>query len=174
MTCVRLIGNERRSGALVAGPDLRDETGGFGWHMVNDLALATVITPGPEGGKTVRALLPRQPGGPPWPAREGARPRQRPGAPVAGCRIRQRWPSWLMSSPPSATSAATGSTPGGSPRSATSGWTGPVVTMHDQCRRSGLSHRTLRTLRAGRRRPVREGNPRVQPADAAVADLRNR
>ncbi|MGW9369588.1 ATP-binding protein [Streptomyces xanthophaeus] len=40
-------------------PDLVDGTGGFGWHMVNDLALATVITPGPEGGKTVRALLPR-------------------------------------------------------------------------------------------------------------------
>ncbi|MFF1411924.1 ATP-binding protein [Streptomyces sp. NPDC058289] len=40
-------------------PDLRDETGGFGWHMVNELALATVVTPRPEGGKTVRALLPR-------------------------------------------------------------------------------------------------------------------
>ncbi|AWZ08451.1 MULTISPECIES: ATP-binding protein [unclassified Streptomyces] len=40
-------------------PDLRDGTGGFGWHMVNDLALATVITPRAEGGKTVRALLPR-------------------------------------------------------------------------------------------------------------------
>ncbi|MFF8265532.1 hypothetical protein [Streptomyces virginiae] len=33
--------------------------GGFGWHMVNGLFLATVVTPGPEGGKTVRALLPR-------------------------------------------------------------------------------------------------------------------
>ncbi|MFD9336313.1 ATP-binding protein [Streptomyces sp. NPDC060028] len=40
-------------------PDLVDGTGGFGWHMVNDLARATVITPLPEGGKTVRALLPR-------------------------------------------------------------------------------------------------------------------
>ncbi|MGW6613365.1 ATP-binding protein [Streptomyces erythrochromogenes] len=40
-------------------PDLVDGTGGFGWHMVNDLALATVITPGPGSGKTVRALLPR-------------------------------------------------------------------------------------------------------------------
>ncbi|MFF4850532.1 ATP-binding protein [Streptomyces sp. NPDC001194] len=40
-------------------PDLVDGTGGFGWHMVNDLSLATVVTPGPEGGKTVRALLPR-------------------------------------------------------------------------------------------------------------------
>ncbi|MFD6891115.1 ATP-binding protein [Streptomyces sp. NPDC059957] len=41
-------------------PDLVDGTGGFGWHMVNDLALATVVTPTPEGGKTVRALLPRR------------------------------------------------------------------------------------------------------------------
>ncbi|MFD6888016.1 ATP-binding protein [Streptomyces sp. NPDC059957] len=40
-------------------PDLAEGTGGFGWHMVNGLALATVITPRPEGGKTVRALLPR-------------------------------------------------------------------------------------------------------------------
>ncbi|MER5731803.1 ATP-binding protein [Streptomyces sp. NPDC002138] len=40
-------------------PDLADETGGFGWHMVNDLARATVVTLRPEGGKTVRALLPR-------------------------------------------------------------------------------------------------------------------
>ncbi|MDX3540805.1 ATP-binding protein [Streptomyces sp. MB09-01] len=40
-------------------PDLVDGTGGFGWHMVNDLSLATVVTPRPEGGKTVRALLPR-------------------------------------------------------------------------------------------------------------------
>ncbi|MFD9381311.1 ATP-binding protein [Streptomyces sp. NPDC059999] len=40
-------------------PDLVHGTGGFGWHMVNDLARATVVTPRPEGGKTVRALLPR-------------------------------------------------------------------------------------------------------------------
>ncbi|MGW7029114.1 ATP-binding protein [Streptomyces xanthophaeus] len=40
-------------------PDLDDGTGGFGWQMVNALALATVVTPGLEGGKTVRALLPR-------------------------------------------------------------------------------------------------------------------
>ncbi|MFK0050094.1 ATP-binding protein [Streptomyces sp. NPDC090741] len=40
-------------------PDLHHGTGGFGWHMVNDLALATDVTPTPEGGKTVRALLPR-------------------------------------------------------------------------------------------------------------------
>ncbi|MFJ3520398.1 hypothetical protein [Streptomyces sp. NPDC090131] len=40
-------------------PDLVDGTGGFGWHMVNDLAHHVVVTPGPEGGKTVRALLPR-------------------------------------------------------------------------------------------------------------------
>ncbi|MCX4779013.1 ATP-binding protein [Streptomyces sp. NBC_01264] len=44
-------------------PDLVDGTGGFGWHMVNDLADATVVTPTPEGGKTVRALLPRRTGG---------------------------------------------------------------------------------------------------------------
>ncbi|GAA2636379.1 ATP-binding protein [Streptomyces spororaveus] len=45
-------------------PDLVDGTGGFGWHMVNDLAHATVVTPTPtpEGGKTVRALLPRRTG----------------------------------------------------------------------------------------------------------------
>ncbi|MFE5524540.1 ATP-binding protein [Streptomyces virginiae] len=40
-------------------PDLVDGTGGFGWHMVDDLSLATVVTPGPGSGKTVRALLPR-------------------------------------------------------------------------------------------------------------------
>ncbi|MFJ7270429.1 ATP-binding protein [Streptomyces sp. NPDC099050] len=40
-------------------PDLDDGSGGFGWQMVNNLARATVVTPGPEGGKTVRALLPR-------------------------------------------------------------------------------------------------------------------
>ncbi|MEV7729383.1 ATP-binding protein [Streptomyces sp. NPDC087917] len=40
-------------------PDLVNGTGGFGWHMVNDLAHTTVITPKPDGGKTVRALLPR-------------------------------------------------------------------------------------------------------------------
>ncbi|MEV7729072.1 ATP-binding protein [Streptomyces sp. NPDC087917] len=40
-------------------PDLQHGTGGFGRHMVNDLAHHVAITPGPEGGKTVRALLPR-------------------------------------------------------------------------------------------------------------------
>ncbi|MFC6137022.1 hypothetical protein [Streptomyces spororaveus] len=40
-------------------PDFVDGTRGFDWHMVNDLSLATVVTPGPGGGKTVRALLPR-------------------------------------------------------------------------------------------------------------------
>lgn len=40
-------------------PDLVDGTGGFGWHMVDDLSLATAVTPGPGAGKTVRALLPR-------------------------------------------------------------------------------------------------------------------
>ncbi|MFD9479022.1 ATP-binding protein [Streptomyces nojiriensis] len=44
-------------------PDLVDGTGGFGWLMVNDLARATVVTPTPEGGKTVRALLPRRTAG---------------------------------------------------------------------------------------------------------------
>ncbi|MGW7458337.1 ATP-binding protein [Streptomyces sp. NPDC054797] len=39
--------------------DLIDGTGGFGLHMVNDLPRATFVTPTPEGGKTVRALLPR-------------------------------------------------------------------------------------------------------------------
>ncbi|MGW6862117.1 hypothetical protein [Streptomyces xanthophaeus] len=40
-------------------PGLVDGTGGFGWHMVNDLALATVVTSGPGGSKTIRPLLPR-------------------------------------------------------------------------------------------------------------------
>ncbi|MFD5149330.1 hypothetical protein [Streptomyces sp. NPDC058401] len=40
-------------------PPTCNGTGGFGWHMVNDLAHTTAITPTPEGGKTVRALLPR-------------------------------------------------------------------------------------------------------------------
>ncbi|WP_328315438.1 hypothetical protein [Streptomyces sp. NBC_00388] len=39
-------------------PNLQYGTGGFGWHMVNDLA-HTTITPTPEGGKTIRVLLPR-------------------------------------------------------------------------------------------------------------------
>ncbi|MFD3682970.1 ATP-binding protein [Streptomyces sp. NPDC058613] len=41
-------------------PDLVDGTDGFGWHVLNDLAHRVVVPPGPEGGKTVRALLPRQ------------------------------------------------------------------------------------------------------------------
>ncbi|MGW8777545.1 ATP-binding protein [Streptomyces sp. NPDC055796] len=44
---------------LTRTPDLVDGTEGFGRHMVNDLALAAVVTPGPAGVKTVRALLPR-------------------------------------------------------------------------------------------------------------------
>ncbi|WP_392895583.1 ATP-binding protein [Streptomyces sp. LN699] len=40
-------------------PDLVHGTGGFDWHMINDLAHATVVTPRPEGGKTLRAPLPR-------------------------------------------------------------------------------------------------------------------
>ncbi|MFI6150530.1 ATP-binding protein [Streptomyces sp. NPDC051109] len=39
-------------------PDLDDGTGGFGWHMINDVSLASDVRPGPEGGKTVRVLLP--------------------------------------------------------------------------------------------------------------------
>ncbi|MCC0093270.1 ATP-binding protein [Streptomyces flavotricini] len=40
-------------------PDLVDGTGGFGWHMANDFSLTAVVTRGPGGGNTVRALLPR-------------------------------------------------------------------------------------------------------------------
>ncbi|MCY0929043.1 ATP-binding protein [Streptomyces sp. H27-H1] len=40
-------------------PDLAGGTGGFGWHMVNDLSRSLTVTPTREGGKTVRALLPR-------------------------------------------------------------------------------------------------------------------
>ncbi|MEU9182838.1 ATP-binding protein [Streptomyces sp. NPDC048550] len=40
-------------------PGLVDGTGVFGRHMVNGLSLAAVVTRGPGGGKTVRALLPR-------------------------------------------------------------------------------------------------------------------
>ncbi|WP_107645047.1 ATP-binding protein, partial [Streptomyces sp. st77] len=40
-------------------PDLSGRTGGFGWPMVNRLARTTSVAPGPSGGKTVRALLPR-------------------------------------------------------------------------------------------------------------------
>ncbi|MGW4233594.1 ATP-binding protein [Streptomyces sp. NPDC004980] len=40
-------------------PDLNDGTGGFGWPMVNRLALTTAVTHRPAGGKTVCALLNR-------------------------------------------------------------------------------------------------------------------
>jgi hypothetical protein len=40
-------------------PDLNSTTGGFGWPMVNRLAHTTHVTAAPDGGKTVRALLPR-------------------------------------------------------------------------------------------------------------------
>ncbi|MFJ9342342.1 ATP-binding protein [Streptomyces sp. NPDC101733] len=40
-------------------PDLIGGTGGFGCHMINDLALATSATRRASGGKTVTALLPR-------------------------------------------------------------------------------------------------------------------
>ncbi|MFJ6854494.1 ATP-binding protein [Streptomyces sp. NPDC091271] len=43
-------------------PDLKDGTGGFGWGMVNHLAHSTNVTHRPSGGKTVAALLARQPG----------------------------------------------------------------------------------------------------------------
>ncbi|MFE9222536.1 ATP-binding protein [Streptomyces lavendulae] len=39
-------------------PDLVDGTGGFGWQMINDLALTTVVTPGSNGGKRRTALPP--------------------------------------------------------------------------------------------------------------------
>ncbi|MCX4546018.1 ATP-binding protein [Streptomyces sp. NBC_01565] len=52
---VVLVVSELVTNALRHG----DGTGRFGWHMVNDHSLATVVTPGPGGGKTVRALLPR-------------------------------------------------------------------------------------------------------------------
>ncbi|MFF3432266.1 hypothetical protein [Streptomyces sp. NPDC002602] len=38
-------------------PDLVGGTGGFGRHMVNDLARDTLVTPRPFGGKTLRARL---------------------------------------------------------------------------------------------------------------------
>ncbi|MEU1420077.1 ATP-binding protein [Kitasatospora sp. NPDC005751] len=41
------------------GPDLDGAAGGFGWPMVNRLARATTVTPGPSGGKTVTAFLAR-------------------------------------------------------------------------------------------------------------------
>ncbi|MFD7030194.1 ATP-binding protein [Streptomyces sp. NPDC059917] len=40
-------------------PDLVEGTGGFGWHMVNDLAHHVAVTLTTDGGKTVHALLPR-------------------------------------------------------------------------------------------------------------------
>ncbi|MBB4980422.1 ATP-binding protein [Streptomyces nymphaeiformis] len=40
-------------------PDLNSTTGGFGWPMVNRLTHTTHVTAAPDGGKTVRALLPR-------------------------------------------------------------------------------------------------------------------
>ncbi|MFI9228681.1 ATP-binding protein [Streptomyces rimosus] len=40
-------------------PDLNGGTGGFGWPLVTRLAYTTAVTPGPSGGKTVSALLPR-------------------------------------------------------------------------------------------------------------------
>lgn len=60
-------------------PDLNGGTGGFGWPMVNHLALTTTITSGPCGGKTVSALLP---------GRHPAWARPSPGGVAATCRRR--------------------------------------------------------------------------------------
>ncbi|MFD3471251.1 ATP-binding protein [Streptomyces sp. NPDC058682] len=43
-------------------PDLVDGTGGFGWHMVNDLAHHVGVTPGP---KAARPSAPSSPGSAP-------------------------------------------------------------------------------------------------------------
>ncbi|MFJ8162471.1 ATP-binding protein [Streptomyces sp. NPDC096136] len=40
-------------------PALNHGTGGFGWLMVNRLAHITHVTEAPDGGKTIRAFLPR-------------------------------------------------------------------------------------------------------------------
>jgi hypothetical protein len=40
-------------------PDLNGGTGGFGWPMVNRLALATAVSRRMPDGKTVSALLAR-------------------------------------------------------------------------------------------------------------------
>ncbi|WP_407554438.1 ATP-binding protein [Streptomyces sp. Pv4-95] len=40
-------------------PDLSGSNGGFGWPMVHALALDVAVLPGPGGGKTVQAALPR-------------------------------------------------------------------------------------------------------------------
>ncbi|MEV6583252.1 ATP-binding protein [Streptomyces sp. NPDC051582] len=40
-------------------PDLHGAGGGFGWPMVNRLAVSTRVTTVPGRGKTVHALLPR-------------------------------------------------------------------------------------------------------------------
>lgn len=47
-----------------ADPRPRRQDGRMGWHVVNDLSPAAVVTRGPGGGKTVRALLPRRCAGP--------------------------------------------------------------------------------------------------------------
>ncbi|MFJ7271344.1 ATP-binding protein [Streptomyces sp. NPDC099050] len=46
-------------GPRMRTPDLNGGAGGFGWPMVNHLALATAVTRRPTGGKTVSALLAR-------------------------------------------------------------------------------------------------------------------
>ncbi|MGW0560609.1 ATP-binding protein [Streptomyces sp. NPDC003016] len=42
-------------------PDLNGGSGGFGWHMVRRLAQGVTVTPGPGSGKTITALLTRNP-----------------------------------------------------------------------------------------------------------------
>ncbi|MGW8554888.1 ATP-binding protein [Streptomyces tubercidicus] len=40
-------------------PDLSGSQGGFGWPMVHSLAQHVAVFPGPSGGKTIQAALPR-------------------------------------------------------------------------------------------------------------------
>ncbi|MDX3853982.1 ATP-binding protein [Streptomyces sp. AK02-01A] len=40
-------------------PDLTGRTGGFGWPMIQRLAEKVTVRPGPNGGKTILAVLAR-------------------------------------------------------------------------------------------------------------------
>lgn len=40
-------------------PDLNGGSGGLGWHMVRRLTTSLTVTPGPGGGKTIHAQIPR-------------------------------------------------------------------------------------------------------------------
>ncbi|MBT2541482.1 ATP-binding protein [Streptomyces sp. ISL-44] len=53
------VHDQSREAPRMRTPDLNGGTGGFGWPMVNRLALATYGAAASGGGKTVRALLPR-------------------------------------------------------------------------------------------------------------------